>query len=391
MRESQQGGGAGGSSGSRWLALFLVSRGAATAIAVTLLLLHNVTGTDRLLAPVVAGYGALSLLAALLLPGIRTSRIVWGLDIAATLGLVLATGDWRTPCYLIFVTALIAPATSLRLGPAILLGVGASLLYAGAAAVTGLDIERLESTPRLESLATHLAVPLLITSGLAYAAELLARLEGEQRRSQRLAIEAERQRIAWELHDSAKQRIGVAHLLLSSLAPPAEPRGEQALRQAMSELAHAGTDLETSVTELGAPVLDGRSLDEALRERAGELRAGGGPEIHIRGRTPALPPMIAAQTYRIAAEAVTNAVRHAEARQIVVDLEATGPRLRVRIADDGRGLPQTTRPGANGLRSMRHRAAGMGARLDVETGDGKASGTAVTLDVPLTPSEGGSR
>jgi two-component system sensor histidine kinase UhpB len=374
---------------SRWLALFVVARAGATAVAVALLLLHDVTGTDRVLAPVAGVYGVVTVLLALRVPRLRTARAAWAADIVGTLGLVLATGDWRTPCYLLFVTSLIGPATSLRLGRAAALGAAASLLYAGAAVVTGLDIERLESTPRLESLATHLAVPLLVSSALAYAAGLLARLESERRRSELLAVEAERRRIAWELHDSAKQRLGVAHLLLSSLERPNDAAGARALDQALAELSHAGTDLETSVSELGAPGLEGRSLRDALRDRASELQAASPARIEVRGEAGPMPPMIATHAFRIAGEALTNAVRHAHARHIVVDLNGTPTRLRLRVADDGRGLPARPRPGANGLRSMRHRAAGIGARLDfAPAGNGEQPGTSVTLEVPLTASQG---
>ena len=87
---------------------------------------------------------------------------------------------------------------------------------------TELDANTLESTIRLETIATHLMVPVVVVLALAYAAEILERLRGERLRSERLAVESERQRIAWELHDSAKQRVHAAHLVLSALrGPPA--------------------------------------------------------------------------------------------------------------------------------------------------------------------------
>jgi signal transduction histidine kinase len=85
------------------------------------------------------------------------------------------------------------------------------------------------TTVGLEILATHLTLPVVITLGLASASDILRRLKDEQSRAQHLAVETERRRIAWELHDSAKQRLHAAHLVLSSL-PPSEPL-ELALEQ----------------------------------------------------------------------------------------------------------------------------------------------------------------
>ena len=76
--------------------------------------------------------------------------------------------------------------------------------------MTGIDWSTLESTARLEAFSTHLMVPMLVTLALAYASQLLGRLEAERERSERLALQSERRRIAWELHDPAKQRLHVA-------------------------------------------------------------------------------------------------------------------------------------------------------------------------------------
>ena len=71
-----------------------------------------------------------------------------------------------------------------------------------------------------ETLAIHLSLPTLLVGGLAYVCDTLRRLSEERSQRERLAIEAERRRIAWELHDSAKQRLHAAHLLVSSLSGP---------------------------------------------------------------------------------------------------------------------------------------------------------------------------
>ncbi|HEY6888952.1 MAG TPA: ATP-binding protein, partial [Solirubrobacter sp.] len=124
-------------------------------------------------------------------------------------------------------------------------------------------------------------------------------------------------------------------------------------------------------------------LDEALRERAGELSAADErPTITVTGRAPVLPPLIAAHLYRIGSEAITNALRHADAETIAVDVHADTHRLRLRIADDGRGLPAERRPGANGLFAIESRAATIGATVTFSAADGER-GTAIELLVPL--------
>jgi signal transduction histidine kinase len=223
----------------------------------------------------------------------------------------------------------------------------------------------------------------MLVVALAYAAEALRRLSAERSARERLAIEAERKRIAWELHDSAKQRLHAAHLLVTSLQGRVASPLHATVARAAVELESAASDMDTSLAELRSP-LEGRRLDEALRERAVELAAGGGPQIEVHGQAPELPPLVGAHAYRIAGEALTNALRHADAKTIAVTFSSPPGLLRVAVRDDGRGLPDTTRPGANGLLAMENRAATIGARLTVTSGDG----TLIELDIPLNRNGG---
>ena len=95
-----------------------------------------------------------------------------------------------------------------------------------------------------------------------------------------------------------------------------------------------------------------------------------------------MPPLVGAHAYRIASEALTNALRHADASAIDVALTQAGGRLRVVVHDDGRGLPEQPRPGATGLVAMENRAASIGATLRVGAPEG-GSGTRIELDIPL--------
>ena len=115
-------------------------------------------------------------------------------------------------------------------------------------------------------LAAGVALLLLVVLALAYAAEILERLRAERIRAERLAVESERRRIAWDLHDSAKQRVHAAHLVVSALRGQVHGAQAELVGHALAELRAAGADMDTSVTELRAP-LEGRSLGRMLAER----------------------------------------------------------------------------------------------------------------------------
>ena len=366
----------------RWLALLTMTRLLGAALAIALLLAHRITHHDLLLAVIALAWTPLSLLLLRQTQDTRWAPAAWAFDACAALGLVLGGGDWRSPFYVFALTTLVLPATSLPWRRAVAWGVCFSAAYGVVALLTNkLPDDTLTNTIRLETLATHLFVPVLITATLSYSSLLLQRLRAARGQSERLALQAERQRIAWELHDSAKQRVHAAHLMLTALdGAIADGPDRQLLDSAVGELRAATSDMETSVAELRTP-LDGRPVDVLLRERAAELSQTGVARIDVTGRLPALPPLVAAHTYRIAAEALTNAVRHADCSAISVTLDGAPGAVTLTIADDGVGMPAEPRPGGHGLRSMRGRAETIGAQLHIGPGPG-GRGTAVALALP---------
>jgi two-component system NarL family sensor kinase len=99
-----------------------------------------------------------------------------------------------------------------------------------------------------------------------------------------------------------------------------------------------------------------------------------------------MPPIGAAAEvacYRIAAEALSNARRHSGADHVVLEVHAEDHALRIRVGDDGHGLPARTRAGAVGLESMRVRAEELGGRFEVGS---SPSGTTVVALLPLEES-----
>jgi signal transduction histidine kinase len=367
------------------LALLLMTRLLGAAVAVALLGAHHVTDHDASLVAVTVAWTALTLVAFGRVNALRASVLAWLADTAAALGLVVLSGDWRSAFYVYALTTLVLPTTRLPARAAVVWGASFSLAYGVTAMLTRqLPVNTIGNTIRLETLATHLFVPVIIALALGYAGELLNRLQQERSRSERLAVQTERQRIAWELHDSAKQRVHAAHLLLSALDGRLTGTDRDVISGALVELRGATADMETSIAELRTPV-DGRPVDELLRERAGELALAADAQLIVVGSLPVLPPLVAAHTYRIAAEALTNAVRHGRSRAVRVEM-AGDDGLDVVVVDDGVGLPDEPRHHGHGLRSMRARAETIGGELEVTAGPG-GRGTRVHLrlrDIPTT-------
>jgi signal transduction histidine kinase len=360
--------------------LVLITRAAAATVAVSLLVAHRVTDVDGTLIVIVVSYTALISLLAIRWPGTTRHPAAWAADMGVLLGLVAVSGDWRSPLYLLSLTTLAAPAAALGVRRGVLIGLVYALAYAIIAHRVGPDPFDRSSQSTVETFATHLFLPLLVAFGSGHVSETMRKLHAEQRRSQRLAVQAERRRIAWELHDSAKQRIHAAHLVLSAAEDRDHAATQRALAQALNEIQAAAADMDTSLAELRSP-LEGRALDEALRERGGELCVANGPTIEVTGQPPRLLPADAAHAYRIAAEAITNAVRHARATRIEVRPGAgDAGNAMLTVSDDGCGIPAVVRPGSTGLLAMRNRARTIGGRLTVERGaDGR--GTVVSLRV----------
>jgi len=159
-------------------------------------------------------------------------------------------------------------------------------------------------------------------------------------------------------------------------------------RELLDELRAAAGDAIAEVRQLTHGLrplaLDELGLVSAIREQAiGVDRAGmPGPEVVVDAglELPRLPAAVEVAAYRIAIEAITNAVRHAGARRCHVRIIADTA-LEVQVTDDGHGWAGRLIPGV-GIRSMRERAAELGGTLTIEPMPG--GGTSVLARLPLT-------
>ncbi|MFE1933898.1 sensor histidine kinase [Streptomyces sp. NPDC059474] len=205
-----------------------------------------------------------------------------------------------------------------------------------------------------------------------------------------LAREEERRRLRREIHDGLGPQLAAVRLRLDiaqTSCPPGHPATPQ-LCEAAETLAEALVEVRRITAGLAPAALAERGLAGAVRDLAHRLGVAG-LRVGVASRPAALPPLspgVETAAYRIAAESLTNAVRHARARQVSVELTAGPDTLEVKVTDDGSGLRETAVPGV-GLASVTERAEEIGGSCSVT---GSATGTVVHAVLPLAgPGEHG--
>jgi two-component system sensor histidine kinase UhpB len=215
--------------------------------------------------------------------------------------------------------------------------------------------------------------------------EMLTRLEAERREATGRVLagqEAERLRIAQELHDQVGQDLTAVLLGLARV----HARLQSPLREDVSDVQEAVRtsleDVRRIALELRPEALDDLGLTSALAvlcERFAE-RSGLAVSHQIDERLPAVDPDAELVIYRVAQEALTNVARHSGAPHARLSLEHDeGDGLVMTVVDDGRGMPADAQPGT-GIRGMRERAALIGARLELTPGpDGHGSMVALRI------------
>jgi signal transduction histidine kinase len=214
--------------------------------------------------------------------------------------------------------------------------------------------------------------------------DLVSKLD--QLRASRLRIvkagDEERRRLERNLHDGAQQRLTAALLGLRALAAKleGEPELERIAAGAQEELEGAIDDLREMARGLHPPLLSREGLAVALR--AGAARASLPVELDLRLRN-RLRPELEAAAYYVCAEAVTNAVKHAEASQVWLSALQDDGTLTVVVRDDGiGGACFDCDVEATGLGGLADRVEALGGTLEVHSPKGE--GTRLTATFPLT-------
>jgi signal transduction histidine kinase len=135
-------------------------------------------------------------------------------------------------------------------------------------------------------------------------------------------------------------------------------------------------------------VLDSNDIEAALEQLAENLRTlfSISCELHCDPDIKIADNAVAVHLYRIAQEAGTNAIKHGHAKNVLLSLTGNGPRVILKIKDDGAGFPPAPKGKGMGLRVMQHRARIIGATLSVR--QPKEGGIIVTCSVPRTHATG---
>jgi signal transduction histidine kinase len=205
--------------------------------------------------------------------------------------------------------------------------------------------------------------------------------------SRELSILSERNRLALELHDAVSQKLFSLVLNAKAAATLLDRDANEARAQVvkLQELATQALDeLRSLIFELRPPDLERDGLCGALRKHVDVLRRLQPAQIELEGDLELAPDLRRDQdVFRIAQEALQNALRHAHATQIVLRLRAKDGRLVLDVEDDGVGFDPDAaevRSRRLGLTSMQERAQRLGAQLEVRSAEG--SGTTVHLETP---------
>lgn len=210
----------------------------------------------------------------------------------------------------------------------------------------------------------------------------LARTEREQG-----ALE-ERARLARDIHDTVAQGLSSIQMLLRAAErDTAEPEAGY-VRLARETAAESLAETRQIIRELTPARLDD-GLPSALRRLAAEQQRSSGITVEVRADETDLPMASQTALLRIAQGAISNAVRHADATRITVDLATSAQSVTLAVEDDGRGFDVGTAVADSqtndsfGLQAMRERVAQFDGHIDVASRPD--TGTRVTARLPLDP------
>ena len=245
---------------------------------------------------------------------------------------------------------------------------------------TAADRRLLEDIARQAGVAVH---AVRLTADLQHSRERLVTTREEERR-----------RLRRDLHDGLGSTLAALHLQAGAIRTLMQrdlAAADTEVLDLQAEIRAAITDIRRLVYALRPPTLDELGLVGAIRQYAAQYDTRNGSEgepgsdlrvaVEAPEQLPALPAAVEVAAYRIVQEALTNVVRHAQARSCRICLSLPGGHdLQVEVIDDGVGLPKEPCAGV-GLLSMRERAEEVGGLCVVEPAPGR--GTRVLANLPL--------
>ena len=210
-----------------------------------------------------------------------------------------------------------------------------------------------------------------------------------QTKARYAAVLAERSRLAREMHDTVIQGcVGVSTLLeaVSSMPEPSSSTGQSLLTHAREEIRQTLNEARLAIWNMRYTSMEAEGLVSGLRHLARNFSAE--KEVNVRTEVSGTPfylePQASSNLLLIAREAVRNALTHANAANVVIQVAFADHHVRIEVQDDGRGFdPQNGPPGKDehyGIVGMRERAEELGGKFEIDAKPGK--GTHVVVSIP---------
>ena len=194
---------------------------------------------------------------------------------------------------------------------------------------------------------------------------------------ERLAMSEERRRLARELHDTLAHSLSAVAVQLEgvkSLWSDDPDRAEEMLDRSLESARSGLTEARRSIQALRASPLEEGGLRLALEDYIDDLAAGSHLAVELDVDDPGrFDPNLEHNVFRIATEAVTNAVRHADADRIRVWMRSTDDQLSLAVQDNGSGFEPSIANGGHGLAGMRERAELIGGTLEIQSAPDEGS------------------
>lgn len=226
------------------------------------------------------------------------------------------------------------------------------------------------------------AIMLLIVNGLAFwiVERAVAPVMIEQR------LDEERRLIAHELHDEFGQSVtAIRSLAQAIVGQSSQPPMQEAARLISDEAARLYDAMHGLIPRLAPAALETLGFSEALEGLVRDLqRRHPSVMLTLRQELALTPgPDVSLAAYRVVQEGLSNALRHANASQVDVELRAERRRITVTVTDDGVGLPQNwSQPGHYGLRGLGERIGQLGGKLTLRNCGSR--GTLLAAEIPVT-------
>lgn len=243
-----------------------------------------------------------------------------------------------------------------------------------------------------------LFIRIVVMYGTVVAVNLISRFERVRRREaveRERELQRERVELSQTIHDTIAQSTYMIGIGIETAVELADDREGKNRDEILAKLYATHTLAKSTMWELrhpidAGPLFEGRELSRVLRSHASTFATITSipAEMVQSGREPPLPALTRRLLFSIAHNAMTNALRHAQASRVTVSLDFGDDGVRMSISDDGVGLSEGYTERGHGFRNMQADAERMGGHLEVSLG-GPGRGTTVTCVVPYDTHGGG--